>query len=230
MTNRALILGCSHAAGAEMHKEPGLTVNNPQEFGYLNSYPVLIAKQLGYIPLNYAISGGSNDAMFRIFCEQLEHLTSNDIIIACWTGIDRTEIWHELDQQWLQLSIVQQNWNPIKSSTYALSGENCGGEISCLDEYKHYCQQWSKYHVNMQSSKLNKLKNITALNTLALARSISVINIDSFFSVKNSVKWVINETFCNWAIRNNCPVTDWGHYFLDTHQRFADLVVSNYKP
>ena len=66
MTNRALILGCSHAAGAEMHKEPGLTVNNPQEFGYLNSYPVLIAKQLGYIPLNYAISGGSNDAMFSL--------------------------------------------------------------------------------------------------------------------------------------------------------------------
>ena len=230
MTKRALILGCSHAAGAEMHKDPTIAVNNPQEFGYLNSYPVLIAQQLGYIPLNYAISGGSNNAMFRIFSEKLEHLTSNDIIIACWTGIDRTEIWHELDQQWLQLSIGQQNWNPIKSSTYALSGENFGGEISCLSEYKQYCQQWSKYHVSSQSSKLNKLKNITALNALVQARSISVINIDSFYSVKNSVKWAINETFTGWAVRNNCPKTDWGHYFLDTHQRFADLVVSNYKP
>ena len=230
MTKRALILGCSHATGAEMHKAPGLTVNNPQEFGYLNSYPVLVAQQLGYIPLNYAISGGSNDAIFRIFCEQVEHLTSADIVIACWTGIDRTEIWHELDQQWLQLSIGQQNWNPIKSSTYALSGESYGGEILCLEEYKQYCRQWSKYHVNSNSSKLNKLKNITALNALTQARSISVINVDSFYSVKNNVKWAINETFTGWAGRNNFPKTDWGHYFLDTHQRFADLVVASYKP
>lgn len=238
MTNRALILGCSHAAGAEMSKDPGITVDDPQSFGYLNSYPVLIARQLGYTPLNYAVSGGSNDAIFRIFCEQLGYLTSNDIIIACWTGIDRTEIWHELDQQWLQLSIGQQNWNPTKSSAYALSGENCRGEISCLDEYKRYCQQWSKYHVNSQSSKLNKLKNITSLNDLAESRSISVINIDSFYPINNNIskarpcpnKWVIDEAFTSWAIRNNCPKTDWGHYFLDTHQRFADLIVANYKP
>jgi hypothetical protein len=213
-----------------MHKDPTITVDHPQSFGYLNSYPVLIAKQLGYTPLNYAVSGGSNDAIFRIFCEQLEYLTSNDIIIACWTGIDRTEIWHELDQHWLQLSIGQQNWNPIKSSTYALSGENCGGEISCQDDYIWYCRQWSKYHVNSNSSKLNKLKNITTLNNLAQGRSISVINVDSFYPIKHNVKWAIDEAFTRWADRNNFPKTDRGHYFLDTHQRFADLVVSNYKP
>jgi hypothetical protein len=238
MTKRALILGCSHAAGAEMHKDPTITVDHPQSFGYLNSYPVLIARQLGYIPLNYAVSGGSNDAIFRIFCEQLEYLTSDDIIVACWTGIDRTEIWHELDQHWLPLSIGQQHFNPIKSSIYALSGENCGGEISCQDDYIWYCQQWSKYHVNSKSSKLNKLKNITTLNNLAEARSITVINIDSFYPINNNIsrsrpcqnKWAIDEAFTGWAVRNNCPKTDWGHYFLDTHQRFADLVVSNYKP
>jgi len=230
MTNRALILGCSHAAGAEMYKDPRIIIEHPQSFGYLNSYPVLIAKQLGYIPLNYAIGGGSNDAMFRIFCEQLEYLTSDDIVIACWTGIDRTEIWHELDQCWLPLSVGQHNFNPIKSSTYALSGENYGGEISCLDEYKQYCQQWGKYHINSKSSKLNKLKNITALNDLARTRSIIVINVDSFYPIDNNSKWAFDETFCGWADRNNCHRTDWGHYFLDTHQRFANLVVANYTP
>lgn len=87
-------------------------------------------------------------------------------------------------------------------------------------------------------SKLNKLKNITALNDLAESRSISVINIDSFYPINNNIskarpcpnKWVIDEAFTSWAIRNNCPKTDWGHYFLDTHQRFADLIVANYKP
>ena len=230
MTKRALVLGCSHAAGAEMYKDTSIKVGYPDSFGYLNSYPVLVAKQLGYAPLNYAISGGSNDAMFRIFCEQMDQLTSDDIVIACWTSIDRTEIWHELDQRWLPLSVGQHNFCPIVPSDHALSGQNIGGKISCYEDYELYSQQWSKYHVDLKSSQLNKLKNITALNKLANDQSIPVMNIDSFWPVKNNAKWVINETFWDWANRNNCFRTEWGHYFLDTHQRFADLIVANYKP
>jgi hypothetical protein len=230
MTKRALVLGCSHAAGAEMHKDTSIKIDHPDSFGYLNSYPVLIAKKLGYVPLNYAISGGSNDAMFRIFCEHMDQFTYDDIIIACWTGIDRTEIWHELDQRWLPLCIGQHNFYPIEPRDYALSGQNVGGKISCYKDYELYNQQWSKYQVDLKSSQLNKLKNITALNELAKDRSIPVMNLDSFWPVKNNVQWVINETFWDWAARNNCVKTAGGHYFLDTHQRFADLIVANYKP
>ena len=70
---KALILGCSHAAGAEMYQDTSITIDNPRSFGWLNSYPVSVARQLGYEPMNYAISGGSNDAMFRIFIEQLKN-------------------------------------------------------------------------------------------------------------------------------------------------------------
>jgi len=154
----AIILGCSHAAGAEMHTDPGLTVKHPVSFGFLNSFPVLIAKQLGYTPQNYAISGGSNDAIFRIFTEQLSRLTVDDIVIACWTGADRTEIWHELDQQWLPISHGQQCFYITRASEYALSGQNYPKMISCHEEYQTYLQQWSKYHVSFQSNKLNKLK------------------------------------------------------------------------
>jgi hypothetical protein len=228
---KALILGCSHAAGDEMFKDPDLTIECPINFGWQNSYPVLIARQLGYQPLNYAIPGGSNDAMFRIFNEQLDQLTQDDVVIACWTGIDRTEIWHELDRRWLPLSQGQHVFHPLVESEYALSGLNSGGQISLDTEYQAYREQWSRYQINLTSSKLNKLKNILALNSLAQRRSIPVININSFYPIEcpDYVIWAVDEPFCDWADRNHCTRTDWGHYFLDTHQKFADLVVTNVK-
>lgn len=226
---KALILGCSHAAGAEMHKDASVGGVNPDSFGWLNSYPVLISQQLGYQPLNYAISGGSNDAMFRIFTEQLSCLTADDIIIACWTGIDRTEIWHDLDQQWLPLCVGKHNFYPYKSSTYALSGLNTGGKISSENEYQHYHEQWNKFHVNHRSGKLNKLKNIIALNVLAQQHSIRVININSFNPIEHTdnLVWAFDESFCVWADQHQYYRTEWGHYFLSTHQAFADAVIDN---
>lgn len=230
---KALILGCSHAAGDEMYKDPTLVIDGSKKwnFGYQNSYPVLIAQQLGYRPLNYAIPGGSNDAMFRIFYEQLDQLTPNDVVIACWTGIDRTEIWHELDQRWLPFSQGQYTFYPIVDNEYALSGLNSGGQISLDSEYQAYREQWGRYQVNLISSKLNKLKNILSLNNLAQHYSIPVININSFYPIKcpDYITWVANESFWDWADRNHCNRTDWGHYFLDTHQKFADLIVTNIK-
>jgi hypothetical protein len=226
---KALILGCSHAAGDEMFKDPAFAPDCPDNFGWQNSFPVLIAKQLGYQPFNYAISGGSNDAIFRIFNEQIDQLTTQDIVIACWTGIDRTEIWHELDHFWLPFSRGQHSFHPIIKNEYALSGQNVAGQISLESEYQAYREQWSRYQVNLTSSKLNKLKNILALNSIAQHRSITVFNLNSFYPIEcpDHIIWAIDESFCDWADRNNCLRTDWGHYFSDTHQKFADLVVSN---
>jgi hypothetical protein len=231
---KALILGCSHAAGAEMSKDPSIVfdnINTARSFGWLNSYPVLIAKQLGYQPLNYAISGGSNDAMFRIFTEQLKTLEPHDIVIACWTGIDRTEIWHDLDHRWLPLSQGHHTFHPLVDNEFALSGLNSGGQISMDSEYQAYREQWIRYQVNPVTSKLNKLKNILGLNNLAQHRSIPVINIDSFYPIDypDYIIWAVDQPFCNWADRNHCERTEWGHYFLDTHQRFAEFVVTNIK-
>jgi hypothetical protein len=235
---KALILGCSHAAGAEMHKDPSIAFDNDDEailFGWQNSYPVLMAKKLGYVPLNYAISGGSNDAMFRIFVEQLKTLESHDIVIACWTGIDRTEIWHELDQFWLPLSMGQHSFWKKQPSDVALSGLDKGFRISLEQEYKDYKEAWARFHTNLESNTLNKLKNLLSLNSLAQQYNIKVLNLDSFhpihniFPIENTelINWAWKEPFCEWADRN-CPAsTPWGHYFFEAHQRFADLVVEH---
>ena len=205
---KALILGCSHAVGAEMFKEPGLVFDNfdqADNYGQIHCYPVQIAQALGYMPLNLGISAGSNDAIFRLFTETT--LTNNDIVIACWSGINRSEIY---DDQWILLApgVV-----PDKVDT---------------DYFKH----WLLYAANNKVGMLNKTKNILALNALAHARGIQVINIDSFWPVPrftwpSSVSWPVTIDFMSWCQQHKFPHTDRGHFFKPAHDSFAEHVLQN---
>jgi len=199
---RAIILGCSHAAGTDMDN------------GRACSYPVKIAEQLGYTPENYGIAGGSNDAMFRIYEEQQPSIDNLDIIIACWSGYNRTEIWNDANK----------NWQAI-----------CPGKTDVSPkEYVDYQERWVAYHTDERIGRLNKIKNIIALNTLAQQQHVPVINIDSFWSVPNFmwpdfVQWPMTVNFCRWCDGNNYPKTAWGHFFEPAHKEYAELVVKNLK-
>jgi hypothetical protein len=199
---RAIILGCSHAAGTEIDN------------GHACSYPVKIAEQLGYAPENYAIAGGSNDAMFRIYEEQ-SSLDSSDIVIACWSGYNRTEIWNDANKNWQALAPNKTDVTP--------------------KEYLDYQQQWVTYHADERIGRLNKIKNIVALNTLAQQQNVTVINIDSFWPVHNFtwpsfVYWPMAVDFWEWCNSNNHPRTAWGHFFESSHKEFAEIVVKSTKP
>ena len=230
---RAVILGCSHAAGSEMHEDPGLDPGpRPFEFGYQHSYPVLIAESLGYCVENRSIAGGSNDAMFRLFNEQLAGLTSADIVIACWTGHNRTEIWHESEQLWLQLSPGRWGFNRVKEDAAVLAGIDSGQPVEDHGLYADYQRQWSLLNTGIELGRLNKTKNILALNTLAHAQGIRVINLDSFAPVTDFVwpavvTWVYDQPFTNWAQDMNYPSARYGHYYLAAHQAYADLILAS---
>jgi len=209
---KALILGCSHALGTEMHKEPGLVFDDfaaMDKYERTHCYPAQIAQALGYNPTNYSISGGSNDAMFRLFTE--ETLTADDIVIACWSGVNRSEIYHK---QWLRL---------------------CPGAATPdnpPDWWDDYFKHWMLYSANDEVGMLNKIKNILALNTLAHARGVQVINIDSFWPIidikwPESISWPVNISFIDWCQRHQFPHTDWMHYFKPAHDSFARHVLQN---
>ena len=205
---KAVILGCSHAVGAEMFKESGLifdSFDQSDNYGQLHCYPVQIAQALEYDPINLGISGGSNDAMFRLFTEQT--LTPNDIVIACWTGVNRNEIY---DNQWIAMAP-----GAVPDQVHA-------------DYFKH----WVLYSGNTEVGMLNKTKNILALNTLARAQGIRVINIDSFWPVPNIkwpsiVEWAVAIDFMAWGQQHNFPHTAWGHFFKPAHDSFAEHVLQN---
>jgi hypothetical protein len=192
---KALILGCSHAEGSEMGTDA---------YGRANSYPVLLAERLGYTADNRAIGGGSNDAMFRIF--EAEH-QQYDIVIACWSGHNRTEIWN--NNKWIPFS----------------RGSNAG-------DLSAYHQQWVVHHTDRETGRLNKIKNIMALNALAQAHGVKVVNIDSFWPVHGytwpgSVHWPVPIDFWDWANAQGYARTPWGHFGREAHSAFADYILEN---
>ena len=210
----ALILGCSHAVGAEMFKEPGLVFDNSiqaLDYELAHCYPAQIAQALGYMPINRGISGGSNDAMFRLFLE--ETLTPNDIVIACWTGVNRSEVY---DETWLQL---------------------CPGATVPKEIAPDYFKQWLLYSGNTEVGMLNKTKNILALNAVAYAQGIRVINIDSFWSIDffpaidfswpDTVYWPVDTDFMAWCQQHNFSHTEKVHFFKPAHDSFAEHVLQN---
>ena len=232
---KALILGCSHAAGAQMSQElPADYFTNPRDvpaYEGSNSFPVLISRALGYTALNHSISGGSNDAMFRVLVDTINQLCDQDIVIACWTGLDRTEIWYNDKTQWLSMSHGQVNVQSSSPHSVLLQGINLGEKISDPTQYKEYGRQWMLYESTLESRRLNKIKNILALNALAQSHGIRVINIDSFYPVNNfkwpnNIDWPVSKTtFCTWCKQAGFATTSCGHYFKSAHKAFADYVL-----
>ena len=205
---KAVILGCSHAAGAEMFREPGLVFDDwdqADNYGRTRSYPFQIAQALGYNPVNRGLPGGSNDAMFRLFLE--ETLTPNDIVIACWSGINRSEIY---DNGWIRLVP--------------------GWPLDDVDP--DYFKYWVSYSTSNEMCMLNKIKNILALNALAQAQGIQVININSFWPVPRfnwpaTVQWPVDVDFMVWCLEHKFPHTETTHFFKPAHDSYAEHVLQN---
>ena len=241
MPGNALILGCSHANGANMYLDPDSDIKNYDwdvriEYGAKNSYPVLLAEMLGHAPLNYSISGGSNDAMFRIGLEQIDSLTSEDIIIACWTGMDRGEVWHEEHQYWRPINYGNFHIHQLSPNEFSKSGINIGPLVDRHQDYHEYGKQWLLFEGNNQRGYNNKVKNVLALNCLANSRGIKTINLDSFQSIRNfswpdSVYRPVNhdgespgDEFYRFAINNNFPQEPGHHFFRPAHQAYAEFI------
>lgn len=197
---KALILGCSHADGTE--------INNSQPS--LASYPSRLASKMGYDIDNKAIRGGSNDAMFRIFESEYSKLNSNDLVIACWTGINRTEFFDQVTGSFISVNTSSNFKNQLKVAF----------------------ESWVLFQTNESSCRLNKIKNIIALNSLASSRNLKVINIHSFWPIEDfvfaaNIDFPINhDNFWDWAIQQNFAKTTNGHFGSEAHTAFADYILS----
>tara|TARA_R110000803_G_scaffold374_1_gene1333 strand:+ start:681 stop:1409 length:729 start_codon:yes stop_codon:yes gene_type:complete len=230
----ALILGCSHAAGAQMHLEPGFDTTDYTpvqiaEYGAQHSYPVLLAKMLGYTAHNHAISGGSNDAMYRIYAEQEQH---HDLIIACWTGSDRGEVYHSEHEYWVPINVGHGDSFTKTPNDILKQGRNVLTKLKNFEQYEDYGKQWLTFEGNEQRGFNNKVKNILALNSLAKSKDTRVINLESFggfypprFSYPTEIVWATNkmeDEFINFCTINCFPKESSGHYFKPAHQAYAE--------
>ena len=232
----AVILGCSHAAGAEIEQDPTVDLGElePDQFGYWNSYPAQLARLMGYQHIrNHAVSGGSNDAIFRIFEEYVnpyKHHPRPDLVIACWTGGERSEIWHYEEQAWQGLAAGKQRFFKKIDDPIVLEGRPIGEGIEDETAYVAYQKQWVTFHCDRWCGRINKIKNIIALNGLAQQYKIPVINIDSFDTIQEhefdpSVYYPVHPAeFSGWAANSGFKATGNGHYFLKPHTLFAKFL------
>lgn len=194
---KALILGCSHAAGSELGIE---------KFARANSYPALVAQMLGYDVLNMSIPGGSNDAIFRIFLDKKDDC---DIIIVAWSGLNRSEIVY--NNEWINI----------------LPGSSPPKELIS------YYQQWCLHGSDERFGRLNKIKNVIALNSLSF---VPVINLESFWPIWD-FQWPCNfhfplsgnDNFWDWSIARNYNKTKMGHFELVAHQEYAKFIIGKIK-
>lgn len=228
-----MILGCSHAQGAEMWLDAAYVSNGypDEDFGLKNSYPALIGQELGYEIYNYSMGGGCNDAIFRIARELLPTLTNDDLVIACWTGGDRSEIWHGKHNIWLQISPGTTTYLRREIDDVHLSGRTIDIVVDDCDQYVEFTKKWTIFAINDQSSRNNKIKNIIALNDMLTSAGIPAINLDSFDPVDDPALenffWPEKTNFMEFCNANKFPRTHYGHYFFEAHRAYAHKVLEN---
>ena len=80
---KSLIVGCSSTHGSDI-ASPVYNIENTK-----HSWANVLSTQLGYEPDNQAIPGNSNQAIFHLAMEKLQHY---DLLIVGWTGLAR-ESW-----------------------------------------------------------------------------------------------------------------------------------------
>ena len=226
---RAYIFGCSHAAGSEMF-------DHDIDREYTHSYPALIARDLGYEIHNHAIPGGSNDAIFRILSSISQDITSDDAVIFCWTGPDRSEFFSEEANQWLQFAVGRSRFNETIAHPVALQGQFVGSVVPDESTWQQFFGLWQRLCLGKRStnSYANRTRNVTAANCVATQRTTNVINLTSFaaycdedWPLVKHWNWPIGrQEFCMWALQRESAHTANGHFGLETHRAYADLVLA----
>lgn len=215
--NNAYILGCSHVSGSELE---GWGIGHRTNFNIENSFAAQFAKLLRYHPINLAKPGASNDFIFREFNELIESgkIDEHDLIIVFWTGEERTEIQDPFTKNWVQFSLGMSTQFPEYNDTYK-QFYNLYQKLMCMEPMR---------------GRLNKIKNILALNNLAKLKNIRVINGDSFmesmFEGKFDLDWLFpHSSFSTWARENKYKESpEWHHYELKAHTDFADLCLKEF--
>ncbi len=211
--NKMYILGCSHASGSELQ---GLGIGHNTEYNLQNSFAAQFSIRMGYVPINLAIPGGSNDYIYRIFNEIIEEkYKPGDIFFISWTGTHRMEVFDYTKDEWY--SIAQgQKWQPSDLMKEA---------------YEVFNKVWMSHEL---TGHHNKMKNILALDSIAKTRNINVIHHDSFaplhFPEKLEMLWLNPvRSFMEWAIKKNYAHTPSFHFELQAHSDYAEFLHSNYK-
>lgn len=207
-------------------------------YGFHHSYPAIIARGLGYNEIhNHAIPGGSTDAMVRIFGGMSDTIRpEQDIVIACWTGGDRTEYYDQEEDLWIQLSVGSKGFLRTRKSTIALQGSFF--EDSHVNEtYISKRKQWV-LDSSAESCNRRLITNVIGLNEQAQMLGIKVMNLVSFYCPDCSLRdrnisrfwWPVGfdskSTFLSYIQDLGHKKDATGHFLEAAHRDYAETVLN----
>ena len=245
---KCFIFGCSHSAGLGMVDFDRYVAVNGHvydrlTYGYHHSYPAIISKQLGYQDIhNHSILGGGTYAMVRVFRQVIDTVDPvEDLVIACWTGGDRTEYWDEEHGLWIQLSAHKTGFHLLRDSPIALQGLHQPEHI-VTSRFQEEHRKWVM-ESSYQSAQERLERNMRVMNEIAQDHNLRVMNICSFtmgwfpevdyrgcwpdYSTVQQYWWPTGTriSFLEYSKKKGFKADEWGHFKQDAHESFAGFVL-----
>lgn len=68
------------------------------------TWPELLSKKLGLSLSNYGTIGASNDEIFSIFCQNIDKIMSNDVVIIGWTFKERFRLVNDRTNRFVRIT------------------------------------------------------------------------------------------------------------------------------
>lgn len=212
-------------------------------YGYHHSYAAIVGRELGYTDIhNHSLLGGSTDAMIRIFREVVDAIDPDrDLVIACWTGGDRTEYWEPDYGIWVQLSAHKTGFQLLQPSDIALQGF-INGDHLVTERFQQEQRKWV-LEASYESAMQRLATNMLIMNQLAQDRRIRLMNLCSFttgwfpevdkkgcwpsYSQVKDYWWPTGTkvSFLEFCKKQKFMPDAWGHYAEPAHQAFAAMIL-----
>ena len=207
---RLMAFGCSVTHGCELvsgayHPE------NVQD-----SYPNVLARQLGIGCENHAIPGASND---QIFHDMMSADFNDAIVLVCWTSLVR-ESWRDQDLNWFFIPNWGACFRELKHDTvevHPLNDRVVTDDRELLDPAASYYDFFMRYKTDGKEYQ-RKLENYhRSFRAVMHEKNIPYIELSCIYTHLPAVTNIDGE----W--------TRWGrHPDRQEHQQIADLLCRTY--
>ena len=181
-----------------------------------NSWVTLAASDLGLHSDNHGVKSVDNNYIFHSVCEQLENISTGDLVIVAWTDISSRLFLNQgsISQDVVDYSIVYEtglvnNSHWIRSQGIKNKQWNGNFDYNQTFGNPYYDTYFNQYY-NESIAQLETFQKVTALRTILEQRKIKFIFTSScnlFSKCKISYMSVFNDG--NWFYPDNLGIVEY---------------------
>jgi hypothetical protein len=234
-----LIAGCSHTAGSEIDGQPDSIYNRQHSYGNL------LAKRLGYRPINIAVCGFSNGAIARSVLEWFNDQYTDNMevfVFIAWTESLRVDAPYEFPTWHQEIGGQCVDWFTSSSTDFLQinihDNSHEGREKDAQDDYRKFVVNRGEYleivsaNLILQLQYFFKYKNIKYLmanaghqfseeNEKYLKVYLNNIDESNFINLRSNPKSFYHKYR---VLGYTNPIAKYGHHGEEPHRLFSDIL------